>query len=505
MRHALQRAGLAASIGLLALSGCGHVFAPSVRLSGGYTAQDAALTPEESTLLAEGLLPGDYAQLKGTMAAQGLDAAEALYRQGLPGPYAESFGDPTQMLAAARFAHTHADYARLLRGLEPGDLVFISQNNPQDFISRATGGPFDHVLLCVEATPPGRFIEAAGMTDLPGDKTGSRVRWDSLVGYAHEGATERLLRPAELLPTEQRDAAVSSAIAFCRAQLGKPYNYAFSDRLAGDSAYYCSSLVYAAYKQAGVPWPLHKTPADDRLVLALQALLHALQPDDTLGLSYQAMTFMQQSPKPDSTAIARFVVFQLMPHCKATEHIAMSAKAKNELATAIARLLDGKAFPHFTAAAESLVNDGVVDAEGTSRLQAGLELDGRALAGNESIDGWQALKAFRIVLGAVLPYGDAATAFFTGPQSPETRAVSHLLDLLDRLHALGVHWPFLGLQDLPTRAPWVTNADFESPSDMAWSHEAHWDFDVPAGASEDPPWPYAIVPENGRFTLLASR
>ncbi|HEY9724610.1 MAG TPA: YiiX/YebB-like N1pC/P60 family cysteine hydrolase [Oscillatoriaceae cyanobacterium] len=507
MRRSFQQIGSTAALaGLLALSGCGRsLFQPDARLSGGYTALDAALTPEESALLAEGLLPSSYPQLKATLAADGLDAAKALYRQGKPGPFDVAFGDPNSMLAAARFAHTHADYARLLRGLKRGDVVFVTENDPSGFISRATGGPFDHVLLCVDPAPPGQFLEAAGMTDQPGDPTGSRVRWNSVAGYARSGPSERLLRPAGLLPEGNQAAAIEHAIAFSRSQLGKPYNYTFSDKLAGDRAYYCSSLIYDAYTQAGVPWPMHKTPADDRLVLAFEKLLVALQPDDPLGLSSQAMAFMQQSPAPDSKALARFAVFDLLPHCRATAGIALSEKAKNELAAAIASLLDGNAFPHFTAAAESVVNDGGTGLEATSRLDAGLQLDGRTLAGNQDINAWQALKAFRIVLGAVLPYGDAVTALMTGPHSNATHAVSHLLDLLDRLHAIGVHWPFLGLQDLPTRAPWVNDPDFESPNDLAWGDEPHWDFNVPAGTSEDPPWPFAIVPPNGRFTLLAAQ
>jgi cell wall-associated NlpC family hydrolase len=45
--------------------------------------------------------------------------------------------------------------------------------------------------------------------------------------------------------------AAESAIAFCRAQLGKPYRFGTT----GPDTFDCSGLVYAAYKHAGINIP----------------------------------------------------------------------------------------------------------------------------------------------------------------------------------------------------------------------------------------------------------
>ena len=92
---------------------------------------------------------------------------------------------------------------------------------------------------------PGEFIEAVGVTGEHGDTVLDRVRRTTGAGLANERATLRILRPTGPSPQARQ-----AAIAFATAQLGKPYNYAFSDVLGGDRAFYCSSLAYRAYKIA---------------------------------------------------------------------------------------------------------------------------------------------------------------------------------------------------------------------------------------------------------------
>lgn len=511
---ALMSLALAA---LLAANGCGRPVLPGGARTGALEAagRSPALTDDEAALLRAGLLPKAYPALAAEMATGGLEAARALYRRGKPGPFSDDFGDPRAMLTAARFARDHADYARLIRGLQRGDMWVTTHNHDDDFIEEVTGGPFNHVLICVDPAVPGQFIEAIGVTAGPGDTTADQVRWASGARYAEPDATVRVLRPAHLAGAREAT-AIDKAIAFSLAQLGKPYNFSFSDQDGGDKAYYCSSLAYRAFQAGGIDWKLEKTPARDRLLLGLEHVVRALDPDDPVALSGATMRFLHRAPAPSTAEFAHFVVYELLPHARRTAGLVTTPEEKDHLAGAIARVLDGQAFPGFEAAAaayKAAAAAGAFDKPGGGAKKAAMEArmaealarDAAVLVKTSDIDTWHALVALRVVLGATLPYADAIAALFTGPHSKATKAASTFLDVLDRLHGLGLttRWPRpgFGLADLPHRAPWVVNPDFVSPSDLAWAGLPHEDYNVLPGQPMDPPWSHAIVPADGHFTL----
>lgn len=501
-------------LGSALLAGCGHGVPTALTLDARrMQAQGLAhLTDEERELISRGLLPANYPALAEALATQGPDAAKALARQGLTGPFADDFGDPRAMLKAARYGRDHAEYGKLITGLKRGDLVFIASNDPQDFVATLTGGPFDHVLICTDAAAPAQLVEAVGITGEPGDKLGDRVRRATLARYAGVNDSYRVMHPAA-----GRTAAIDKAIAFCEAQLGKPYNYTFSDKIGGDRAFYCSSLVYDAYRQAGIDWKPSKDAARDRIAVAIIQPVMALQPEDPLGLTLKVMTFLHQPSSRSPQGFADLLVREVLPGCRRTAHIALTEDQKVHLAAAIARVMQGQAFPLLQAsmadfqhaAANGDLNRPITGPALRAALEARMAedcaRDAAQLVATSDINTWAALDALRALLGAAMPYADALSAYITGPHSSETKAVARFLDLLDAVRHLAPHWgrPGFSPVDLPGRAPWLADGDMESPTDLAWSSLPHEDYHVLPGWPVNPPWPYAIVPENGHFGLAA--
>jgi hypothetical protein len=98
-------------------------------------ASDVPLSDEEKTFMAQGLLGSDYPALKAAMATGGLAAARAIaYGGGLQGPFAGDFGNPNDMLNAARQASTHPELLRMYQDVKKGDILLIDYNNPHDMI-----------------------------------------------------------------------------------------------------------------------------------------------------------------------------------------------------------------------------------------------------------------------------------------------------------------------------------------------------------------------------------
>ena len=113
------------------------------------------------------------------------------------------------MLKAARYAHGHREYARLLTTLRRGDLLLVSRNNPRHFIAMLTGGPYTHAMICTDPAPPGRFLEALGVTADPDDHEADRVRRGMGARLGDDMVTVRRLRPTDQLPPGQRRAAIT--------------------------------------------------------------------------------------------------------------------------------------------------------------------------------------------------------------------------------------------------------------------------------------------------------
>ncbi|MDB5098441.1 MAG: hypothetical protein JWM80_2862 [Cyanobacteria bacterium RYN_339] len=461
------------------------------------------MTGEERTLQADGLLPANY----GALIAAG--DPTTLGRHGLAGPFSSDFGDPDAQLAAARYARTHGEFHRFVRTVQPGDLVFVAPNNPKNFVARMTGGPFSHVMICTAAGAPGEFIEAVGVTGERGDQVLDRVRRTTAAGLANDQATLRILRP-----TGASAEARAKAIAFATAQLGKPYNYAFSDVLGGDRAFYCSSLAYRAYQAAGIPVTPKKDAARDRLVEAFTRPVMALQPDDPVDLATRVMYKLHQTPPPGPEEFAKLIVEDVLPRCKRTARLVTNDREKANLTRALGRLIAGKPFPHFSEdaaaykEASTKIKIPVVhclrNAALEAKMVADFARDTAALLGIADINGFRALQALGVVLHAMGPYVDVFAAYLTGPNSAETRAAARLLDVLDALKPLGPFWPSsdLGPQNLPGRAPWTVANDFVSPTDLAWTDVPHDDFNTVEPKALLTPWLYAVVPADGRFIKL---
>jgi hypothetical protein len=112
-------------------------------------------------------------------------------------------------------------------------------------------GPVDHCLLYVG--PGGRCVEAGArgviafdMAD-PWDAPGRHdTRWllDTFYGVAYPLAGRSL----SITEEERVRAGVAT---YCLAQAGKPYNVNFL-AAEDDSAFYCSQLVYKAYRRFGI-------------------------------------------------------------------------------------------------------------------------------------------------------------------------------------------------------------------------------------------------------------
>ncbi|MEB3299451.1 MAG: YiiX/YebB-like N1pC/P60 family cysteine hydrolase [Candidatus Sericytochromatia bacterium] len=273
-----------------------HALAPPPRaekrreLSGSVdvrTLSAPARQAEEQALLAAGWLPPEYVKAKGNSRA----AAEALaMRPGAPAR-SMSWTDPALMLKGARTLAGTPELQELAKNLRRGDIVLTAEFLPQDPVTGMTGGPYNHALLVVKDGPQPEFIEAIGVTGAKNDPTGNRVRRSRMVDYAVRHIAFRVLRPADALPAAQREAAVQKAIAYAERQLGRPYDFAFTNHdhgNGGEKAFYCSELTFLAWTSregAGMRLPLATAPSLNVGMKAVHAALDAanpLRPNETL-------------------------------------------------------------------------------------------------------------------------------------------------------------------------------------------------------------------------------
>jgi len=154
------------------------------------------------------------------------------------------------------------NHSIILAGLkvQTGDILCTMNGKPDilpgefwRLVGRLVPGEVDHVAiylgpggLCAESgtrgvilfTIPGTTWEAEAMTDQRGPLL------DELVGVAYP------LEGKGYLPEEQAGIRQEVA-AFCKSQVGKPYNLNFLDPERED-AYYCSQLIYKGYLRQGI-------------------------------------------------------------------------------------------------------------------------------------------------------------------------------------------------------------------------------------------------------------
>ncbi len=79
------------------------------------------------------------------------------------------------------------------------------------------------------------------------EATGQGVTASDLKGYFEGRIKVAIVRPPYKNPTED----VQTAVAWCKQQVGKPYDNVFA--IDDDKAFYCSELVYGALKHAQHP------------------------------------------------------------------------------------------------------------------------------------------------------------------------------------------------------------------------------------------------------------
>jgi hypothetical protein len=144
--------------------------------------------------------------------------------------------------------------------LRTGDIICTMNGKPDilpgefwRLIGRLVPGDVDHVAVYVG--PRGRCIEAGARGVIAFDVPGGH--WD----------TERMARQRGLLldtfygvaspldalgiSDEEKRVMRQVVAAYCRAQVGKPYNLNFLNAETQE-AFYCSQLAYKAYQQVGI-------------------------------------------------------------------------------------------------------------------------------------------------------------------------------------------------------------------------------------------------------------
>lgn len=470
----------------------------------------AGLSDEEIGHLKEGLLPRNYADLKACMIDKGRDAAKELARKGIQGPFSTDYGDPVAMLECARRLHDNPELMRLAKSIKKGDILVETWNNDDNLIASLTKGPFIHTVICVSDSMPPEFIEAMGITGSSNEPDGNQVRRACLANHAYNSLSTRILRPTEGMDPVAASKAIERAVRYAESQLGKPYDYSFTDRNEGTGltdAYYCSELTYIAYASphgANVNLPLQKSPERDSLLVAIGAMVSALEPKNQAELMDRTVKLLNRNPKPGSEELVKFLVDEVMTSCRTTEKITKSPKDRQQLQKAIMLLLQGKAFPNFDQAVqaykaaeanhdfdEPLIGFQKKQAAKAS-IAAAFSADTARLFGTSGLNYYQAVKTSKTLVTALLPYSETFAGYLFGPKDYRTQSVGKLLDTLDWIKAHAPKLPIvgdLGLSHLPARAKPQIKTDFVSPSDLAWADVPHDDFNVKPNHPLDPPKP----------------
>lgn len=152
-------------------------------------------------------------------------------------------------------------YKHTFNGLtvQTGDILCTRDGTDHNWLGRLWNligylvpGRIDHAIVyvgpagrCVEAGGKGviEFVMAGKTWDAP-SVVDSRLLHDTLVGIAYP------LQGLKLSAQEE-ERIRSGVAAYCVAQIGKPYNANFLNTVT-DEAFYCSQLIYLAYREFGI-------------------------------------------------------------------------------------------------------------------------------------------------------------------------------------------------------------------------------------------------------------
>lgn len=351
--------------------------AGTVTLSDGkvsdYTAINASaaieLSSEENEFIRLGLLPVYYPVLKQCLDGKepftgkegGLTAAKNLCKSFFPqgnGNYSRDFGNPIRMLEWAKRYHKNEKLCRIATSARRGDVLLtgpIKQKDiDQNFICLMTKGPYYHASLVVDAVPP-IIIEAVGITGNRFDTTSDKVRMSTWYEEIADYSAMRLVRPTDGQDPAKAGEIIEKAVAYAQNQLGKPYDYSFSDG-DGTRAFYCSELVSKAYKDgAGFKGGIaDKNPERDKIIIAIHGVIDGLEPKDKYALSDKVMKFaIEYSHSPDLDKLQQFVINDLVPDCKALEKAFPDQKARDRLNGVFNKIRSNEGFKNFAAALQA--------------------------------------------------------------------------------------------------------------------------------------------------------
>ncbi|MBU1105022.1 MAG: hypothetical protein KKB51_00010 [Candidatus Riflebacteria bacterium] len=340
------------------------------------------LTDEEKEFLRLHLLPVYYPVLKqcldgkGTFTGKngGLSAAKNLCRSFFPkgsGNYSRDFGNPVRMLDWARKYCKDEKMCAVVTSSQRGDVYLTGPLQKKDidtnFICLMTKGPYYHASMVVDSAPP-VMIEAVGITANPSDTTSDKVRMTTWYEEFGSWAAYRLVRPTFGQPASKASAIIEKAVSYAEAQLGKPYDYAFSNG-DGDKAFYCSELVYKAYTiGASFTGQLaEKNPERDKILVALHAVIDGLEPKNKYELADKVMKFaIDYSHSPDINKLQQFLIDELIPDCKLLEKAFPDKESRDKLNTVCNKIKSNEGFAGFAAA-----NKAYEEGQKTGKFKAG--------------------------------------------------------------------------------------------------------------------------------------
>ncbi|MBF0409427.1 MAG: hypothetical protein HQM10_18955 [Candidatus Riflebacteria bacterium] len=325
---------------------------------------DDSLTDEERYLISIYLLPAEYGMLKRELKqtnwffrkTKGIERAKDLFRAGYSSQgkdfFSRDFGDPDKMLEWAKIYKKDSEMIAFVASITRGDIIIMG---PEEKIKRdahvvciLTKGPFHHALVCIDDSPP-VFIDAIGLVAARNDKTANCVRYTSWHEQISRDFRYRIIRPTMGLPPVEAADKVNKAIAYAVNQLGKPYDYAFSDN---EQAFYCSELAYKAYSiGASMPDFLpQKSPERDAAIVAINTIVDGLGPKDKYDLSNRigkfAKDYSQDSP-PDVNKLFDFFVDVIATSCVSVEKVFPTDRSRKSLRGVLQKIADDKAFSEY--------------------------------------------------------------------------------------------------------------------------------------------------------------
>lgn len=325
------------------------------------------LTAEEKELLELQLLPSYYPILKHCLAGKepftgkngGLGAAKNLcksfFSAGAPDNYSRDFGNPVRMLDWARRYRNDDKMCKLVTSTRRGDVILTGPQKQKDidtnFICLMTKGPYYHASMVIDSVPP-VIIEAVGITANRSDTTSDKVRLSTWYEEFGSWGAYRLVRPTHGQSSAKASAIIEKAVAYAEAQLGKPYDYSFSNS-DGNTAFYCSELVHKAYTiGAGFNGNLaDKNPERDKILVAFHAVIDGLAPKNKYELSDKVMQFaIDYSHYPDINKLQKFIIDELVPGCKTLEKAFPDKRAREKLNNVFNKVKNNEGFKGFVAA-----------------------------------------------------------------------------------------------------------------------------------------------------------